>query len=52
MEKLQKKLPVVRLATHKLLVIVDAVVCLELLATALANKHLTTVLPNFVLVRR
>ena len=47
-----KALPVVRLATHKLLVTVDAVVGLELLATTLADKHMATVLPNFVLVRR
>ena len=31
---------------------VDAVVGLELLATTLADKHMATVLPNFVLVRR
>ena len=46
-----KALPVARLATHNLLVSVDAVVGLELLATTLANKHMTTVLPNCVLVR-
>ena len=40
-----------KLATHKALVSVDAVVCLELLATTLADKHLATVLPNFVLFR-
>ena len=45
-------LPVVRLATHKLLVSVDAVVWVELLATTLAYKHMATMLPNFVLVRR
>ena len=44
-----KALPVVRLATHKLLVTVDAVVGLELLATTLADKHMATVMPNFVL---
>ena len=42
----------VRLATHKLLVSVDAVVGLELLATTFADKHMATVLPNYVLVRR
>ena len=44
-----KTLPVVRLATHKLFVSVDAVVGVELLATNLAGKHMFTVLPNFVL---
>ena len=52
MEKCQKNLPVVRLATHKLIVSVDAVVGVELLATTLADKHIATVLPNFVLARR
>ena len=47
-----KTLPVVRLATHKLIVSVDAVVGLELLATTFADKHMDTVLPNFLLVRR
>ena len=47
-----KALPVVRLATKKLLVSVDAVVGLELLATTLADKHMATVLPNCLLVRR
>ena len=47
-----KDLPVVRLTTKKLLVSVDAVVGLELLATTLAGKHMATVLPKFVLVRR
>ena len=46
-----KNLPVMRLATHKLIVSVDAVVRVELLATTLAGKHLATVLPNFVLAR-
>ena len=50
--KVAKTLPVVRLATHKLIVSVDAVVGVELLATTLAGKHMTTVLPNFVLARR
>jgi hypothetical protein len=46
-----KTLPVVRLATHKRIVFVDAVVGVELLATTLAGKHMATVLPNFVLAR-
>ena len=41
-----------RLATHKLLVSVDAIVGLYLLATALADQHMATVLPNFVLIRQ
>ena len=41
----------VRLAPHKLIVSVDAVVGDELLATTLADKHIATVLPNFVLAR-
>ena len=47
-----KDLPVVRLATKRLLPSVDAVVGLELLATTLADKHMATTLPTFVLVRR
>ena len=47
----KKTLPVVRLATHKLIVSVDAVVGVELLATTLAGKHMAAVLPNFVLAR-
>ena len=43
-----KSLPVVRLATHKLIVSVDAVVGVELLAT---GKHIATVLLNFVLAK-
>ena len=43
--------PVVRLAPHKLIVSVDAVVGVELLATTLAGKHIATVLPNCVLAR-
>ena len=43
---------VARFATHKLLLSVDAVVGLEFLATTLADKHMATVLPNCVLVRR
>ena len=46
-----KTLTVARLATHKLIVPVDGVVGLELLATTLADKHIATVLPKFVLVR-
>ena len=45
-----KALPVVRLATHKCLVPVDAAVGLELLATTSAFTHISTALPNFVLV--
>ena len=43
--------PVVRLAPHKLIVSVDAVLGIELLATTLAGKHIANVLPNFVLAR-
>ena len=50
-EEVAKTLPVVRLATHKLIVSDDAVVEVELLATTLAGKHMATVLPNFVLAR-
>ena len=46
-----KAFSVVRLAKHKLIVSVDAVVGVELLATTLAGKHMTTVLPNIVLAR-
>ena len=46
-----KALPVVRLATHKLLVSADDVVGLELLATTRAEKYMATVLPKIVLVR-
>ena len=46
-----KTLPVVRLATHKLIVSDDAVVGVELLATTLSGKHMDTVLPNSVLTR-
>ena len=51
MEKWQKTLPVVRLATHKLIVSVNAVVGVELLAITLAGKHMAYVLPNLVLAR-
>ena len=44
-------LPVVRLATHKHIVSVDAIVGVELLATTPACKHMATVLTNFVLAR-
>ena len=49
--KVAKSLPVVRLATNKLLVSVDAVVGLEHLVTTVADKPMATVLPNLVLVR-
>ena len=49
--EVEKALPVVRLATHKPIVSVDAVVGVELLATTLAGKNMATVLPNFVLAR-
>ena len=52
MPQIAKVLPVARLATHKLLVPVDGVVGLELLAATLAGKHIATLLPNLVLVRR
>ena len=48
---METNLPLVRLATHKIVVSVDAVVGVELFATTLAGKHITTVLPNFVLAR-
>ena len=38
-----------RLATHRLLVSVDAVVAVELLATTLAEKRMATVLPTMIL---
>ena len=50
-EEVVKTLPEVRLATHKLILPVDAVVCVEPLATTPAGKHIATVLPNFVLAR-
>ena len=46
-----KTLPVVSLATHKLIVTDDAVVGVKLLTTTLAGKHIATGLPNFVLAR-
>ena len=51
MTEVAKILPVVRLATHELIVSADAVVGVTLLATTLAGKHIATVLPNFVLAR-
>ena len=51
MEMWQKTLPVARLATHKLIVSIDAVVGVELLATTPAGKQVATVLPNFVLAK-
>ena len=45
-------LPVMRLATKKLLVSVDSVVGLEPLATTLTDTHMATVRPNCVLVSR
>ena len=47
-----KAFPVARIATHKLIVSVDAIVGLELLAPTLADKHMANVLPNLVLVRQ
>ena len=41
-----------RLATKKLFVSVDAVVGLETFATTFGDKHIATVLPHCVLVRR
>ena len=46
-----KTLHVVRLATHKLIGPVAAVVGVELLGTTLAGKHIATVLPNCELAR-
>ena len=51
LREVAKILPVVRLATHKPIVSVDAVVEVELLATILAGKRIATVLPNFVLAK-
>ena len=41
-----------RLATHKLLVSVHDVVSFELLVRTVADKNITTVPPNLVLVKR
>ena len=49
--KVAKTLPVVRLATHKFILSVDAVVGVKLLATTLAGKHMATVLTKYVLAR-
>ena len=46
-----KTLPMVRLATHKLILPVYTVVGVELLATTNVGKHIATVLPNFVLAK-
>ena len=46
-----KNLPVMRCATYKFIVSVDAVVGVELLATTLAGKHNVAVLSNFVLAK-
>ena len=46
-----KTVSMVRLATHKLIVSVDAVVGVELLSTTLAGQHIATVLPNFGLAK-
>ena len=50
--EVEKAIPVTRLVIHKLLVSLDAVVGPELLAKTLLDKHMVTVLPNFVLFRR
>ena len=50
-EEVTKTLPVLRLATNKSILSVDAVLGVELLATTFAGKHMATVLPNFVLAR-
>ena len=47
-----KALPMVMLATKKLLVSLDAVFGLELTAITLADKHMATALTNCVLGRR
>ena len=47
-----KSLPVVRLARHKLIVSVDAVLLVELLATKIAGKHIATVLLIFFLLAK
>ena len=50
-KEVAKALSGVRLATHKLLMSVDAFVGVNFLSTALAFKHMATVLPNFGLLR-
>ena len=52
MQKLQKLFLWRGFKPKKLHVSVDAVVDLELLATTLTDKHMATVVPNYVLVRR
>ena len=49
--EVSKALPVVRLAAYKVIVSVDVVVGVEPCVTTLADKHMATVLPNFVLFR-
>ena len=48
MEKLHKFLPVVTLKTKKLLVSVDAVVCLKFFATTIVDKHMANLLLHCV----
>ena len=50
LEEVEKVLLVARLATHKFLLSVQAVVGLKLFATSVAVKHMTTALLNHVLV--
>ena len=50
--KVAKAFLVVMLATKKLCMSVVAVVGVELIATTLADKHMATVLPTCVMVRR
>ena len=50
--KVLKALLVMMLATKKLLMSFVAVVGVELIATTLADKHMATVLPNCVMVKR
>ena len=47
-----KALPVVRLENKRLILSIDVVVGLALLATTLADKHIGTLLPTYVLLRR
>ena len=49
--EMAKTIPLVRLAIHKLVVSVDAVVGVEHLAATFAGKHIATVLSNFVLAK-
>ena len=50
-QEVAKTITVVRLATHKLIVYVDAVVGVDFFAITLADKHIVLVLPNLVLAR-